>query len=73
MSARNIEPSIGQLRRQVVLGTEAVYRVVGLTARSVQVEVVRAPGLTPGDRYMFTRAAVLRMDVLDLDEGAAGS
>lgn len=54
-----------------MLDTEAVYRVCEVGPTSVQVEVVRAPGLTPGHRFAFTREAVLRMDAIDHD-GIAG-
>jgi hypothetical protein len=69
MSARRRSPgdaelAVGQLRKQVFLETEAVYRVCEVSATSVQVEVVRAPGLTPGQRFTFTAAAVLRMALL---------
>src|SRR5271163_2421106 len=57
--------SIGQLRRQISLGSEAVYRVSDVKPTSVKVEVVRAPGLTPGFRFALTPAAVLRMDLVD--------
>ncbi len=60
--------SVGQLRRQVLLGSEAVYRVCELTDSSVTVEVVRSPGLAPGRRFVFTREAVQRMAVADVDE-----
>lgn len=65
--------SIGQLRRQVVLDTEAVYRVCTVTPTLVQVEVVRAPGLAPGHRFQFTCAAVLGMDVVESGDDAAKS
>jgi hypothetical protein len=55
----------GQLRRRISLGTEAVYRVVEVSDKSVQVEVVRAPGLTPGRRFDFTRVDVQRMECVD--------
>jgi hypothetical protein len=54
--------AVGQLRRQVVLESEAVYRVCEIGSSSVEVEVVRAPGLSAGARYRFTRAAVLAME-----------
>ena len=59
--------AVGQLRRQVMLESEAVYSVLALGAETVSVEVVRAPGLTAGRRFEFTREAVLRMDLLDGD------
>jgi hypothetical protein len=56
--------STGQLRRQVVLESEAVYRVCDLGPLLVEVEVVRAPGLQTGDRYHFTPAAVRAMEAI---------
>lgn len=61
-SARQL--AVGQLRRQVHLGSEALYRVVAERAGFVAVEVIKAPGLTPGQRFDFARAAVQRMDVV---------
>jgi len=52
----------GQLRRQVMLESEAVYRVCEIGSSTVEVEVVRAPGLSGGERYHFTWAAVLAME-----------
>jgi hypothetical protein len=63
--ARDDELASGQLRRRTSLGTEAVYRICEVSGASVEVEVVRAPGLTPGRRFVFTRADVLRMECLD--------
>jgi hypothetical protein len=48
--------------RRAVLGTEAVYRVIATNDKRVEVEVVRAPGLRPGSRFVFALAAVLAMD-----------
>lgn len=58
------ELSVGQLRRQLKLGTEAIYRVQDVSTDPVQVEVVSGPGLLAGDTYSLTRAAVLEMEVL---------
>lgn len=66
------ELSVGQLRRLVVLETEAVYRVCGLAPGLVDVEVVKAPGLTVGQQFAFTREAVLAMDLLDGDGDGDG-
>jgi hypothetical protein len=55
---------VGQLRRQVRLDTDAVYRVQGWDDSHVRVQVVRAPGLTPGDTFTFTREAVQAMHVI---------
>ena len=58
----------GQLRRQIKLGSEAVYRIAAVEGPHVQVEVVRAPGLDPGQRFKFTRAAVELMELVDETE-----
>jgi hypothetical protein len=57
-------PPSGQLLKQEVLGTEAIYRVIATNDRGVEIEVVRAPGLKPGTRFVFALAAVLAMDPL---------
>jgi hypothetical protein len=70
------ELRIGELRRHVRLASEAVYRVCGWDQLLVQVEVVRAPGLNPGQRFQFTLEAVMQMDVVvpgDDDALPAGS
>ena len=64
MQGQDHELTIGQLRRQVLLGTEAVYRVCALGAELVEVEVVSAPGLPPGRRFKFTRDAIEQMDLV---------
>jgi len=53
MTSHNPALEPGQLVRRRMLGTDATYRVVGQNARGVEVEVVEAPGLTPGDRFTF--------------------
>ncbi len=66
MPRQGHELTIGQLRRQVLLGSEALYRVCGFGEKLVEVEVVRAPGLKSGRRLQLTRDAVEHMDpVLD--------
>ena len=66
MSSQGHELRIGQLRRQILLGTEALYRVCDFGQELVEVEVVRAPGLQSGRRFNLTRDAVENMDpVLD--------
>ncbi|MCW2982843.1 MAG: hypothetical protein JWR63_413 [Conexibacter sp.] len=55
---------VGELRAQRALGSTAVYRVVDVGADHVQVEVVRAPGLTPGLMFRFSAASVDAMDVV---------
>ncbi len=59
-----MELIVGELRRHVRLGTEAVYRVCGWTDRLVDVEVVSAPGLERGQRFTLTREAVTSMSVV---------
>ena len=56
---------VGQLRRQVRLGTAALYRVRSWDAKFVYVEVVQASGLKPGSTFKFARSAVATMDVVD--------
>lgn len=63
---------IGQLRRLVRLGTEAVYRVTGWTESSVLVTVVHAPGIEPGVTLTFTREAVTSMEVIAGSDGSGG-
>jgi hypothetical protein len=58
-------PQVGQLVAREMLGTEAVYRVLGENDRGIEVEVVRVPGLRPGSRFTFTLDAVLAMSALD--------
>lgn len=55
----------GQLRRQVRLGSKAVYRVCACEGNYARVEVVEAPGLRSGAHYKFTRAAVELMELVD--------
>jgi hypothetical protein len=58
----------GQLRRKVLLGSEAIYQILEPDGARVEVEVVKAPGLRPGLRLHFTRQAVLAMDVVGAAE-----
>lgn len=57
---------VGELRRQVKLETEAVYRVlaVDVDADLIEVEVVRAPLLDRGRVMRLTRRAVLEMEIV---------
>ena len=61
----------GQLRRQVRLGSKALYRVCACEGNYARVEVVEAPGLRSGAHYKFTRAAVALMELVD--ESAAAT
>ncbi|MGH2884161.1 MAG: hypothetical protein ACRDPA_15955 [Solirubrobacteraceae bacterium] len=58
------ELKIGELRRRVHLGTEAIYRVCDWDEELAEVEVVQAPGLRPGQRFRFDVAAVRSMVVV---------
>jgi len=51
--------------RQHVLGSEAVYAVVGEAGDVVTAEVVRAPGLAPGTRLRLTAEAAGAMERFD--------
>jgi hypothetical protein len=57
--------TVGEHRRQVRLGSEAVYRVCELDGALVELEVVQAPGLRPGRRFRFRREAVEAMSVVN--------
>lgn len=56
------EISPGSLVSKRMLGSEATYRVVSVTATHVDVEVIEAPGLKPGTTTRFTRQAVEAME-----------
>jgi hypothetical protein len=58
------------LLHHYALEGEAFYRVVDATGRHVEVEVVSAPGLEPGQRLRFTQRAVARMSVIEESAGA---
>jgi hypothetical protein len=60
----NKELRVGELRKQAILGSEAVYRVRDWNQTLVRVEVVRAPGLEPGQTFQFAVAAVAEMAVV---------
>jgi hypothetical protein len=64
------DPGSGTLLKRSLLGTDAVYRVVGRNERGFEVEVVEAPGLSPGSRFTFTREDVLAMTPLAESEVA---
>ncbi|MBV9818795.1 MAG: hypothetical protein JOZ07_10650 [Solirubrobacterales bacterium] len=52
---------VNEHRSLTKLGTRAVYRVLSFDDALVWVEVVTAPGLTPGRRLRLTRSAVEAM------------
>jgi hypothetical protein len=66
------ELKIGELRRRVHLGTEAIYRVCDWNDELAEVEVVQAPGLPRGQRFRFDVAAVRSMAVVGVPPGAGG-
>lgn len=62
--------TINAILRRRLLGSEAVYRVLAEHGDTVLVEVVEAPGLTPGSQLRLT-AAVARSLACDEAPGAA--
>jgi len=58
------ELRVGELRRHVLLSSEAIYRVCDWNQTLVEVEVVSAPGLEPGRRFQFAVSAVAEMAVI---------
>jgi hypothetical protein len=63
-SSGGAPPSPGQVVEQRKLRTRAVYRVLRVDGDHVDVEVIEAPGLAPGERYRFARASVEEMTVV---------
>lgn len=61
---------VGEFARQVMLGSEAIYRVLDEHGQVATVEVVRAPGLAAGTRLRLMTGAVRAMTRVDAD--AAG-
>jgi hypothetical protein len=57
-------PQPGQLLRRELLGSEALYRVVGENDRGIEVEVIDVNGLSAGSRFTFRLEDVLRMKVI---------
>ena len=64
MPSKTQELAVGQLRRKLLLGSEALYRVCDLGEALVEVEVVQAPGLPSGRRFNVTRNAAEDMDLV---------
>ncbi len=60
--------AVGQLRRHVLLGSEALYRVRRWDAATVSVEVVDAPGLRAGEVFRLSRRDVSAMSVPEEDD-----
>jgi len=65
MRSRRQEIPPGSVWRQVVLGTEAVYRVLAVDGDHVDVEVRTAPGIKPGMHVRLTAKAVAAMVRVD--------
>ncbi|HEX3974758.1 MAG TPA: hypothetical protein VHW96_00765 [Solirubrobacteraceae bacterium] len=63
----------GQLVSRRLLGTEALYRVIGENERGIEVEVVQVEGLRPGSRFTFSLKDVLAMDSVDQSEPTSRS
>jgi hypothetical protein len=63
----------GQRRRHRLLGSHAVYRVVGCDGDVIRVEVEHAPGLAAGAVLRFSFEAVREMELLEspLDDDGA--
>ena len=64
MAGDSSDLSVGQLRRRTMLSSEAVYRVTAVSAAMVELSVVRAPGLPTDRKFVFSRDAVLAMELL---------
>ena len=62
MAGAKRQLSVGELRRRVRLGSEAVYRIHAIDGKHTQVEVVRAPGLAAGQRFRLSRRDVALME-----------
>jgi hypothetical protein len=54
--------AVGDVLRHRRLGSLATYRVIGDHGDLLELEVIDAPGLSPGQRFRFTRAAVADME-----------
>jgi hypothetical protein len=61
--------NVGQLRRQIMLGSEAVYRVTAVGPALAELRVVQAPGLAVDRKFVFSRDAVLAMELLGETDG----
>jgi hypothetical protein len=61
MASKLVPAAPGQIRTNRLLDTEATYRVIGVQDAMVEVEVIEAPGLNPGQRFSFAADAVAAM------------
>jgi hypothetical protein len=59
---------VGDLLKQRVLGTVALYRVVKIRWGTVTVETVQVPGLAPGQRIRLTKQSAQRLTVVTRNE-----
>jgi len=62
----NMDVAPGQLRAKSLLGVEATYEVLSVSAGHALMQVVDVPGLAPGLRLRLTLDAVAGMDVVDV-------
>ena len=64
----------GAVVRQRLLGTDALYRIIGLNDRGIEVEVIEAPKLAAGSRFTFAPRDVDGMELVadtDVQPGVA--
>ncbi len=66
--ARRPDVPAGSVWRQVKLGSESIYEVIGSDQDLVDVLVVAAPGLPRGAQLRLARAAVAEMERIDVAE-----
>ena len=68
--ARHEAPSspTGRFVRNRMLGTEALYELLGEQGELVTAEVVQAPGLVPGSRLRLLRSATSAMEQIGPSE-----
>lgn len=71
LTGQGDEIAVGQIRRHVQFGSEALYRICSCDGSYVQVEVIDAPGLQPGQHFKFLRSAVAAMELVAGHETAA--
>jgi transposase len=62
--------AVGQVRRLSAQGSTATYGVVAARGERTLVQVVDAPGLHPGMRFLFQTDAVAEMEVVGAEETA---
>lgn len=67
------EVQVGDVVRQSKLGSTATYVVLGIDGPRIEVEVVEAPGLKPGSRFMLAAEAVGTMEQVNAKPKAASA